>query len=144
LFVFIVLFGTAAPAFRAQSARPSLSHGEIALIRKIEDRIMAPCCYTQTIRDDDSQVAEGMREEGTSFSSISPKCPFLPFSTGAVHADKFLPEDSRVLDFQIVIQSATVPMNSANIKVLLQYAYPKRGPPNPLLKPLNSLRNGSV
>ena len=66
LFVFMVLLGIAAPAFRAQSVLPPLSHDKIALIRKIEGRIMAPCCYTQTIRDHDSEVAEEMREEVTS------------------------------------------------------------------------------
>jgi cytochrome c-type biogenesis protein CcmH len=65
LFVFIVLIGIAAPALRAQSTLPPLSHDEMALIRKIEGRIMAPCCYTQTIRDHDSQVAVDMRSEVT-------------------------------------------------------------------------------
>jgi cytochrome c-type biogenesis protein CcmH len=66
LFVFIVLIGTAVPALPAQSALPPLSREKTALIRKIEGRLMAPCCYTQTIRDHDSQVAEQMREEVTS------------------------------------------------------------------------------
>jgi cytochrome c-type biogenesis protein CcmH len=43
----------------------SLTPSQMAKIRKIEGRLMAPCCYTQTIRDHDSQVAEEMREEVT-------------------------------------------------------------------------------
>jgi len=65
LFAFMSLLGNAAGALRAQSALPPLTHAQEALIRKIEGRLMAPCCYTQTIRDHDSQVAEEMREEVT-------------------------------------------------------------------------------
>ena len=42
-----------------------LSPTQNATIRKIEGRIMAPCCYTQTILEHQSQVAEDMREEVT-------------------------------------------------------------------------------
>ena len=36
-----------------------------AKIKKIEGRLMAPCCYKQTILEHDSQVAQEMREEVT-------------------------------------------------------------------------------
>jgi cytochrome c-type biogenesis protein CcmH len=42
-----------------------LSPVQSAKIRKIEGRLMAPCCYTQTILDHDSQVAAEMRDEVT-------------------------------------------------------------------------------
>jgi cytochrome c-type biogenesis protein CcmH len=42
-----------------------LSPMQNAKIRKIEGRLMAPCCYTQTILEHESQVAEQMREEVT-------------------------------------------------------------------------------
>ena len=35
-------------------------------IKKIEEKLMAPCCYTQNIREHMSQEAEQMREEVTS------------------------------------------------------------------------------
>ena len=59
------LLGLATPAVCAQSAPAPLTRDQSATIRKIEGRLMAPCCYTQTIRDHDSQVAEEMREEVT-------------------------------------------------------------------------------
>ncbi len=65
LFAFGLLLSGTAPALRAQSALLPLSQAQVALIRKIEGRVMAPCCYTQTIRDHDSQVAVEMREEVT-------------------------------------------------------------------------------
>jgi cytochrome c-type biogenesis protein CcmH len=34
-------------------------------IKKLEDKLMAPCCYSQTIREHMSQEAEQMREEVT-------------------------------------------------------------------------------
>ena len=37
--------------------------GQEAKIKKIEGRLMAPCCYTQTILDHNSQVAADMRDE---------------------------------------------------------------------------------
>jgi uncharacterized iron-regulated membrane protein len=62
----LLLLGFAVSPIRSQSVSAQLSNAQSALIRKIEGRIMAPCCYTQTIRDHDSQVAEEMREEVTS------------------------------------------------------------------------------
>jgi cytochrome c-type biogenesis protein CcmH/NrfF len=52
---------------------PAISHAapvaptaaQAALIRKIEGRLMAPCCYTQTILDHQSDVAVQMRNEVT-------------------------------------------------------------------------------
>ena len=38
---------------------------QIATIHRLEDRLMAPCCYTQTIREHQSQVAADMRDEVT-------------------------------------------------------------------------------
>lgn len=67
LFAFAWLLTHAMPWLRAQSAHPPLTHAQQALIRKIEGRLMAPCCYTQTIRDHDSQVAVEMRNEVTAF-----------------------------------------------------------------------------
>jgi cytochrome c-type biogenesis protein CcmH len=67
LFAFVLLFWDTAPALRAQAALPPLTHAQEALIRKIEGRLMTPCCYTQTIRDHDSQVAVEMRDEVTAF-----------------------------------------------------------------------------
>lgn len=64
--VALLLLGFAPSAIHAQSGSAQLSNDQMAKIRKIEGRIMAPCCYTQTIRDHDSQVAEQMREEVTS------------------------------------------------------------------------------
>ncbi len=65
LFAFMSLLGNAAGALHAQSALSPLTHAQEALIWKIEGRLMAPCCYTQTIRDHDSQVAVEMRDEVT-------------------------------------------------------------------------------
>ena len=56
-----------AHASHAQSALLPLTHNQVQLIRKIEGRLMAPCCYTQTIRDHDSQVALQMRDQVTAF-----------------------------------------------------------------------------
>ena len=67
LFAFALLFSHAVSGLRAQSALPPLTHAQEAVIRKIEGRLMAPCCYTQTIRDHDSQVAVDMRNEVTAF-----------------------------------------------------------------------------
>jgi len=65
LFAVALLGSVAVVAVDAQSAPVSLTSKQIALIRKIEGRVMAPCCYTQTIRDHDSQVAVEMRAEVT-------------------------------------------------------------------------------
>jgi len=65
LFAFASLVSLAVPGLRAQAALPPLTHAQKALIRKIEGRVMAPCCYTQTILDHDSQVAVDMRDEVT-------------------------------------------------------------------------------
>jgi cytochrome c-type biogenesis protein CcmH len=65
LFAVPLLGSVAVVAVDAQSAPVSLTSKQIALIRKIEGRVMAPCCYTQTIRDHDSQVAVEMRAEVT-------------------------------------------------------------------------------
>jgi cytochrome c-type biogenesis protein CcmH len=43
-----------------------LTAGQRARIDKLENKFMAPCCYTQTIREHNSQEAEQMREEVTS------------------------------------------------------------------------------
>lgn len=43
-----------------------LTSGQSAKIEKLESKLMAPCCYTQTIREHHSQEAEQMREEVTS------------------------------------------------------------------------------
>lgn len=43
-----------------------LTSGQSAKIDKLESKLMAPCCYTQTIREHNSQEAEQMREEVTS------------------------------------------------------------------------------
>ena len=67
LIAFAWLFSHALPGLRAQSALRPLTHTQATLIRKIEGRLMAPCCYTQTIRDHDSQVAADMRNEVTAF-----------------------------------------------------------------------------
>jgi len=67
ILAFVLLLWDRAPALRAQSALPPLTHAQEVLIRKIEGRLMAPCCYTQTIRDHDSQVAVDMRNEVTAF-----------------------------------------------------------------------------
>ena len=67
LLAFIFLADYAGPALRAQATLPPLAREQVALIRKIEGRLMAPCCYTQTIRDHDSQVAVDMRNEVTAF-----------------------------------------------------------------------------
>lgn len=66
ILIFLLLCGVIVST-HAQSAFPPLTHAQEALIRKIEGRLMAPCCYTQTIRDHDSQVAVDMRNEVTSF-----------------------------------------------------------------------------
>jgi cytochrome c-type biogenesis protein CcmH len=42
-----------------------LTAGQSAKINKLENKFMAPCCYTQTIHDHNSQEAEQMREEVT-------------------------------------------------------------------------------
>lgn len=63
----LALLGLAAIPGRAQTAPPPITHEQEALIRKIEGRLMAPCCYAQTIRDHDSQVAVEMRNEVTAF-----------------------------------------------------------------------------
>ena len=63
----MLLLGFAAGSARAQPTLPSLTPDQLARIRKIEGRLMAPCCYTQTIRDHDSQVAVDMRNEVTAF-----------------------------------------------------------------------------
>jgi len=42
-----------------------LTPSQNATIKKLEGRLMAPCCYTQTILDHDSQEAAEMREEVT-------------------------------------------------------------------------------
>ncbi len=47
----------------------SLTPTQIATIHRLEDRLMAPCCYTQTIREHQSEVAEQMREEVTQMVS---------------------------------------------------------------------------
>jgi cytochrome c-type biogenesis protein CcmH len=65
LFAFALLFSHAVTGLRAQSALPPLTQAQKALVRRIEGRVMAPCCYTQTIRDHDSQVAVDMRNEVT-------------------------------------------------------------------------------
>lgn len=65
LFAVALLSSFAVVAMYAQSAPRPLTSDQIALIRKIEGRVMAPCCYTQTIRDHDSQVAVDMRAEVT-------------------------------------------------------------------------------
>jgi cytochrome c-type biogenesis protein CcmH/NrfF len=65
--VALVLLGLAAIPGRTQIAPAPITHEQDALIRKIEGRLMAPCCYTQTIRDHDSQVAVDMRNEVTAF-----------------------------------------------------------------------------
>jgi len=65
LFAVALLGSVAVVAVDAQSAPVSLTSKQIALIRKIEGRVMAPCCYTQTIRDHDGQVAVEMRAEVT-------------------------------------------------------------------------------
>jgi cytochrome c-type biogenesis protein CcmH len=58
-----LLLVVAASAIRAQSA--PLAPEQVAQIRKIEGRLMAPCCYSQTILEHDSDVAERMRQEVT-------------------------------------------------------------------------------
>ncbi len=63
----ILLLGIAVSPGSGQSAPASLTADQTAKIRKIEGRLMAPCCYTQTIRDHDSQVAVDMRNEVTAF-----------------------------------------------------------------------------
>jgi len=47
----------------------SLTPSQIATIHRLEDKLMAPCCYTQTIREHQSEVAEQMREEVTQMVS---------------------------------------------------------------------------
>ena len=49
----------------AQTNAAPVTPQQDAKIKKLQGRIMAPCCYTQTIRDHESQVAETMREEVT-------------------------------------------------------------------------------
>lgn len=63
----LALLGLAAIPGRTQTAPAPITHEQEALIRKIEGRLMAPCCYTQTILDHDSQVAVDMRNEVTAF-----------------------------------------------------------------------------
>lgn len=58
--LFILLFNLVAAA---QSLKPTAA--QAALIRKIEGRLMAPCCYTQTIFDHQSEVAAQMRDQVT-------------------------------------------------------------------------------
>jgi len=58
-----LLLGIAPQAARAQIAAAPTTSQQGKKIKEIEGRIMAPCCYTQTIRDHESQVAEEMREE---------------------------------------------------------------------------------
>ena len=41
----------------------SFTPQQLKSIRKVEARIMAPCCYTQTILDHDSEVAAQMRAQ---------------------------------------------------------------------------------
>jgi cytochrome c-type biogenesis protein CcmH len=48
----------------AMNASP-LSQQQNAKIEKLENKLMAPCCYSQTIREHRSQEAEQMREEVT-------------------------------------------------------------------------------
>ncbi len=45
----------------------AITPGQAAEIKRLEDELMAPCCYTQTIREHMSEVAEQMREEVTEF-----------------------------------------------------------------------------
>ena len=47
----------------------SLTPSQIATIHRLEDRLMAPCCYPQTIREHQSEVAKQMREEVTEMVS---------------------------------------------------------------------------
>jgi len=61
----LLLLGITFQAARAQTAPAPITPQQDGMIKKIESRVMAPCCYTQTIRDHDSQVAEEMREEVT-------------------------------------------------------------------------------
>jgi len=58
-----LLLGIVFQAVGAQTASVPITPQQDAKIKKIEGRVMAPCCYTQTIRDHDSQVAEEMRDE---------------------------------------------------------------------------------
>lgn len=44
-----------------------ITPGQAAEIKRLEEELMAPCCYTQTIREHMSEVAEQMREEVTEF-----------------------------------------------------------------------------
>ena len=60
-----LLLGIAPQAVCAQTAAAPTTSQQGKKIKEIEGRIMAPCCYTQTIRDHESQVAEEMREEVT-------------------------------------------------------------------------------
>jgi len=60
-----LLLGVGPRAAHAQTNAAPVTARQDAKIRKLEGRIMAPCCYTQTIRDHDSQVAEAMRGEVT-------------------------------------------------------------------------------
>lgn len=61
----LLLIGLAAARAQAQQIPVAPTGEQAALIRKIEGRLMAPCCYTQTILDHQSDVAAQMREEVT-------------------------------------------------------------------------------
>jgi len=60
-----LLLGVGSQDACAQAVAAPITPQQDAKIKKLESRIMAPCCYTQTIRDHDSQVAEEMCEEVT-------------------------------------------------------------------------------
>jgi uncharacterized iron-regulated membrane protein/cytochrome c-type biogenesis protein CcmH/NrfF len=63
--VLLLIMLAASSTALSQTGPPSLTSAQVARIRKIEGRLMAPCCYTQTILDHDSQVAVEMRNEVT-------------------------------------------------------------------------------
>jgi cytochrome c-type biogenesis protein CcmH len=44
---------------------PSLTTGQRAQIRKIEERLLAPCCYSQPVAQHMSDAAQEMRDEIT-------------------------------------------------------------------------------
>lgn len=59
------LLGISSSAVRAQADPAHITPALEARIKRLENRLMAPCCYTQTIREHQSQEAEEMREEVT-------------------------------------------------------------------------------
>ena len=51
------------PAVAAQSPAPSLSPAAAALVRDIENNLIAPCCWIQPISEHPSEISDLMRAE---------------------------------------------------------------------------------